>query len=60
MSKAKKHVVFMTEDEMKSLSTLCGACLKMTESPFFARLAEDATTAREKLDAKLKEINGRE
>lgn len=57
---SKKHVVLLTEEEIRTLSTLCWSCQKMTESAFFQKLENDAKTAGDKLAAKLKEIDAKE
>lgn len=58
MSKAKRHVVFLTEGEIISAITHCKAGIKMAEqgSSFFEKLRPDLESTLAKLEEKAREF----
>lgn len=53
----KPHVVFFTEEEIRTLSILCKTALKMSDLPHFQRLEVEAKSSLEKLEKKIREID---
>jgi hypothetical protein len=63
---SKRHVVFLTEEEIKALANLCRVSLKLVEddtkrAPYFEELyTSGGKSAFDKLMEKISEINGGE
>jgi hypothetical protein len=56
---ARKHIVYLTEEEINAMRILCRASITMSkDSPFFTKIEEESKAVLEKLDRKAKEIDG--